>query len=188
MQREVVSSPEQSQTARRPGFIDGPDLLSECGPRIAKFYGLWDSKRAGRLMPSRGDFDIFELKPWLGWITLLDVLPDALPDGHDFRYRLVGTNLNRFRDRDPTGQRMSESTLALNPQVMLNNARDICSSRAPRYRYDAVPMANSRFYTPPRIYLPLGDGGETVNVIMILAIDPLDAQGKPATAPRTGQF
>lgn len=188
MQNEADLSTQHGKTARRPGSIDGPALLSACSPRIAKFYGLWDSKRASRVLPSRGDFDVMELKPWLGWITLIDVLPDALPDGHDFRYRLVGSNFVRFHHSDPTGRHVSEATLATDPRVMLKNLRDVCCSRTPRYRDDAIPCSDFKIYTPPRIYLPLGDDDETVNIIMILGIDPIDDQGNTVATPQPGLF
>ena len=64
--------------------IDGPGFLAVCGTRIAQFCALWEGKRGTRRMPSRRDFDVAELKPWLGWIAMYDVAANALPDGHDF--------------------------------------------------------------------------------------------------------
>lgn len=169
-----------------PGAIDGPGFLPVCGPRIAQLYALWDGKRAGRLLPSRRDFDVGELKPWLGWIAMYDVVANALPAGHDFRYRLVGTNFVRYHNSDPTGQLVSESGLASDRAAMLENLRGICAARLPRYRRDNLPCVDMRTYTPPRLYLPLAEDGETVDVIMLLGADPLDASGQIADVSRAG--
>jgi len=178
--------PDPSRTL--PGAIDGPGFLPVCGARIAQLHALWDGKRAGRHLPSRRDFDVAELRPWLGWIAMYDVVANALPDGHDFRYRLVGTNFVRYHNSDPTGQLASQSGLASDRQAMLANLRGICAARLPRYRRDNLPCVDMRTYTPPRLYLPLADDGETVDVILLLGADPLDASGQIAEAPRAGPF
>ncbi len=168
------------------GAIDGPGFLAICSARIAELYALWDAKRAGRRLPSRRDFDVAELKPWLGWIAMYDVAANALPDGHDFRYRLVGTNFVRYHNSDPTGRLVSESSLASDRQAMLENLRGICAGRLPRYRSDNLPCVDMRTYTPPRLYLPLAEDGETVDVILLLGADPLDATGRVANVARSG--
>jgi hypothetical protein len=181
-----VVAPVSTASPTLPGLIDGPGLLAVCGARIAEFYELWDAKRVGRLLPSRRDFDIAELKPWLGWIAMYDVVANAAPADHDFRYRLVGTNFVRYHNIDPTGQLVSESGLASDRQAMLENLRDICAARLPRYRRDNLPCVDMRTYTPPRLYLPLAEDGETVDVILLLGADPLDATGQIAEASRAG--
>jgi hypothetical protein len=169
-----------------PGVIDGTGFLPICGERIAQFFALWDGKRAGRRLPSRRDFDIAELKPWLGWIAMYDIVANALPEGHDFRYRLVGTNFVRYHNSDPTGRLVSEAGLASDHQAMLANLRGICAVRLPRYRSDNMACVDMRTFTPPRLYLPLADDGETVDVIMLLGADPLDARGQIADATLAG--
>ncbi len=57
--------------------------------RLLALYRLWDSKRRGRLLPARSDFDHAELAPWFGNLILLDVLEG----GKDFHYRLFGVTL-----------------------------------------------------------------------------------------------
>ena len=172
-----VTAPIPDPSPTPQGAIDGPGFLAICSARIAELYALWDAKRAGRRLPSRRDFDVAELKPWLGWIAMYDVAANALPDGHDFRYRLVGTNFVRYHNSDPTGQRVSEQGLASDRRAMLENLRGICAARLPRYRQDNLPCIDMRTYTPPRLYLPLAEDGETVDVILLLGADPVDASG-----------
>jgi hypothetical protein len=162
--------------------VDGAGFLSFCSPWISGFYGLWDAKRNGARMPARSRFDIAELKPWLGWIAMFDVMHEALADGHDFKYRLVGSNFVRHHGRDPTGRRVSESALTNDRQLTLDNLRAICASGAPRYRDDPVQCVDLRTYTPPRLYLPLSDDGEVVDIVMMLGSSPLDERGRIVAA------
>lgn len=70
----------------RRGIYEDESLLDVCSPLFTDLFKLWDGKRAGRVYPARGDFDPLELRPWLGRISLLDVLPGP---PMDFRYRRV---------------------------------------------------------------------------------------------------
>jgi len=169
---------ELNDGTRASGIIDGPGFVALCGPWISGFYALWDGKRRGAQMPARAAFDISELKPWLGWIAMFDVIPGGLPDGHDFKYRLVGSNFARHHGRDPTGQLVSEAALTNDRKVVLENLRAICATCAPRYRDDRVRCVDLETFTPPRLYLPLSDDGRAVNIIMLLGSSPLDDQGR----------
>ena len=52
----------------------------------------------------RGDFDAFTLRPWLGYIMILEYLPDR----EDFRYRMYGTRIATQSGFDMTGRLVSE--------------------------------------------------------------------------------
>ena len=65
------------------------------------FYRYWQTKRAGRLMPTRADVDPVEIPHLLPYVTLVE------PDGEGFyRYRLMGTAVVQQLGRDLTGQRI----------------------------------------------------------------------------------
>src|ERR1041384_5625614 len=65
----------------------------------------WESKRASRAMPSRGDIAPAQLKEHLGWVMILEVLPGA----RDFRYRLIGTLVTQYFSQDSTGKTVAEA-------------------------------------------------------------------------------
>ncbi|MEE8545135.1 MAG: PAS domain-containing protein, partial [Alphaproteobacteria bacterium] len=54
--------------------------------RLLSLYRYWSDKRRDRSMPARADLAVPELKPWLGFLNLVDVSHDPL----DFRYRVFG--------------------------------------------------------------------------------------------------
>jgi hypothetical protein len=78
-------------------------------PNLLAFVrDYWQRTRGGRTMPGRMDIAPTDMKAHLPHILLVDVIND----GEDFRYRLVGSQLQRYFDGNPTGKLMSE-TLAV---------------------------------------------------------------------------
>lgn len=74
-------------------------------PTCVFLRDYWESKRAGRAMPSRSDISPAQLKNHLGWVMILDVLPGE----RDFRYRLIGTLVTQYFSGDATGQTVMEA-------------------------------------------------------------------------------
>lgn len=76
---------------------------SAISPRLRDFLDLWQSRRLGRPLPERADFDVLEIFPWLGGIHLIERLDDG-----DLFVRVFGTiSANRMKI-DLTGRRMQE--------------------------------------------------------------------------------
>ncbi|MBI3504814.1 MAG: PAS domain-containing protein [Proteobacteria bacterium] len=167
-----------------PDTVDGPDLLARCTPPMAALYRFWDARRRGRPMPARADLDVVDLKPWLGFTGLLDVLPDALPEGADFRYRLIGTALTGHFGVDLTGQCVSKACLTANIPAALANLRGIVAGRRARWRNDLVPCNDGTSLSGERLFLPLSDDGESVNMILFHTTRPRLSDGSPAPDAR----
>lgn len=85
---------------RKHDVVDGSD-----DPMVAGFADLWHDKRGSAAVPDRADFAIEDLAPWFGHVIIMDMLGD----GADFRYRMVGTAITGFLDRDYTGRTVMES-------------------------------------------------------------------------------
>jgi hypothetical protein len=73
--------------------------------RLLTLYAYWSAKRGQRAMPSRADIDPGDLRAVLPHVLLIDVLRG----GADFRYRLVGTEIERHIGRPITGRLVSET-------------------------------------------------------------------------------
>lgn len=83
----------------RRSFSDlGDDVLSAG-------LAYWERLRAGRAMPSRADIDPVEIRHFLPFVMLIDVLRDPL----DFRCRLVGSEIERIARSSPRGRLFSQS-------------------------------------------------------------------------------
>jgi hypothetical protein len=141
-------------------FIDG------CHERVRAIYLYWDSKRNGRLMPSRADLDPVDIPKLLPDICLVDVVPDA----RKYVYRLIGTNEAAMRGRDPTGKPVGEAYFGTSKQSVFLNYDAVTETRAPRLDRDPSITADNRFIQHESIFLPLSDNGENVSMIMVFTV------------------
>ena len=144
-------------------FGDGPDQK-----RLQEIYAYWDSKRRGRLMPSRADIDPADLKPHLPQIVLLDVERDPLR----FRYRLVGTEVTRVRrgtnKSDPTGTYVDEVTHHQGTSAVLAHYRRVVQERKPSLDHGTyTPDPDRPWARFTRLVMPLARDGETVDMLLV---------------------
>jgi len=139
------------------------EFLDRCSPKIASFYRLWDSKRQGRLMPTRGDFDPLEMKEWLPGIVLVDVEHNPLR----LTYRLVGTRSVELKQRDVTGHRVEEGYHGSSLDEILENYRQVINGRCAVYDWEVAVSTNRHLEDNETLLLPLSADGETVNMVMV---------------------
>lgn len=139
---------------------------SDLDPRLKILLRYWNEKRAGRPLPSRADIDPLELKPVLGNIVLIDVVPsDQHEHGRRFRYRLFGTEFVFYHGTDLTGHWLDEipntgfrdSLIAMYNAVVDDGAKRMVS-----YDY----MLESRRHRFQAVILPLSSDGQTIDIIM----------------------
>jgi len=130
----------------------------------------WCLKRRGRLLPDRSGFGPLELRPWLGWLTVMDMVDD----GADFVYRVFGTSQAAQIGMDLTGRRASTCP-AVTPSF-LTNLREAAATARPIFRTRVVEISARRYaYRWQRLILPLTRQTEAIDTFMILAapISPL---------------
>ncbi|HEY0281609.1 MAG TPA: PAS domain-containing protein [Rhizomicrobium sp.] len=125
--------------------------------KLTSLKALWDAKRQKRPMPSRDDFGIHELKPWLGHLALVDVTGERI-------FRLCGTSLFSRFGGDMTGQPVARVSAALRRGVTDQVAK-ACETKTP------VPVECCiQAYGQPVIYselvLPLSQNGEEVSMLL----------------------
>jgi hypothetical protein len=136
--------------------------------RLLTLYTYWSAKRGQRVMPSRVDIDPGDVRALLPHLLLIDVIGG----GADFRYRLVGTEIERHIGRPITGRRFSET---LNGEY-LDYIRSLCQ----RVIAEAVPIYSENnfndgrsgfaliadFKRAYRLMLPLSRDGTTVDMLL----------------------
>lgn len=142
---------------------------------------LWRDKiRPGQAAPAWADFAVEELKPWLGSLNLVQVMPG----GTDFRYVVYGTDLG-LRFGDLTGTLVSSVTeprrsLAMSFYRMLVRAPSPTLGRQSQW-------STSRFYYVFRMGLPLSSDGSIIDrVLMHVHVSDLVAQTDDATFVHIG--
>ena len=147
----------------RRGIYEDDSLLTVCSPLFANLFKLWDGKRAGLTYPARSDFDPLGLRPWLGRISLLDVLPGP---PMDFRYRLCGSQTVAQYGIDLTGKRFSEACYIGSPAEARAAMSEFVRIGKVRYRNDPVQDVRGFASMRERIYLPLAEDGKTIDMIL----------------------
>ena len=134
-------------------------------PTLAFLYNYWNTKRGTRALPSRSDIKPSELREHLGWIMIVE----ALPDLSEFRYRLVGTLVAQYFQSDSTGKTVAqmfaasgEAAIRAVQSTFRKTARDKVVIRC----YGDAKWVGPHFEDFDSIFLPLSDDGETVNMIL----------------------
>jgi hypothetical protein len=132
---------------------------------LAFLLDYWNAKRGARAMPSRGDLKASELKEHLGWVMIVEVLPNFA----DFRYRLIGTLVTQYFLADGTGKTVKQMYGKDNPAagngisaIFRKCARDKAVVRA----YGDADWIGDGFESFDCICLPLSEDGENVNMIL----------------------
>ena len=127
---------------------------------------FWEAKCAGRIMPQRSDIDPDEIRRYLPYITLVDVVADA----RQYVYRLVGTQEVALRGRDPTGKSVAEAFFGTSVENVLAKYDTVYRTRKPFYEREDF-QGGDRYVGEENLFLPLSDDGVTVNKIMVFSIN-----------------
>ena len=127
-------------------------------PQLRMLWELWERKRGSRAAPSRADFSVEELRPWLGHLIIVDCL-----DGDDFRFRLYGTTLVGIFGFDLTNRLLSEVTgqIGDRPAAEYQQVRRF---GAPFYVARRSPSARE-YLTMDKLALPLMDNGVVTKIM-----------------------
>jgi hypothetical protein len=129
--------------------------------RLVELLAWWRARCGGRKMPSRADFEVGDLKPWLGNLHLLDVEEG----GTEFRYRVYGSHIAQYFGKDLTG---------MTTAVVRSATRDIVRTEYGTVVRERRPMLVQRDRsiagrdTPvERLILPLSSDGDAADKLMV---------------------
>jgi|GEM_PF-421978 len=145
---------------------------------VAAFATLWEARRQGACLPGRDDFSIEDLMPWFGHVLIMDVGADAA----DFRYRMIGTEITAFRDRDYTGKWISECSFGESRESMIATFRNPVVQRRPIFRSGWVQWpVDGTWRSFDSVHCPLAADGRTAD--MTIGVLYFDAFPPPGTEP-----
>ncbi len=159
MQIDVSVPPQPAIDSKQPPrFFTGGNSW----PELYRLAALWHGKRRGRFMPARSDLDPIELKPWLGWLSLVRVLDG----GEDFVFVVHGTNAGWVTGLALQGR----NTDALPPSARLpvvESYRLACHLRRPLFSAMIARDDQRRRVVLERAILPLSGDGVTVDRLLV---------------------
>jgi hypothetical protein len=171
-----VPEPDDVKSRARDLTYDTTECVDQ--PRlqvIADFAAFWRSKASAGRLPARADFAIEELHRWFGHVLIMDVGADA----RDFRYRMIGTEITAFRDRDYTGKWLSECAYGETRESMISTFRNPVIHRRPMFRRGWVQWpVDGTWRSFDSVHCPLADNGEDPDMtIGVLYFDAFPALG-----------
>jgi len=124
----------------------------------------WENRRGSSAMPRRSDIVPSDMRAHLRHILIADVVEG----GRDFRYRLVGTELQRYFAGNPTGKLMSEALAAFGTSTVsrtIATYRTVVERRAPLRIRGSGALYNQSAKTFDALLAPLSDDGEMPNMV-----------------------
>jgi hypothetical protein len=140
-----------------------PTVLAH--PTLAFLRDYWEQKRGSRAMPARADIDPAEMRHHLGWMILADVLPGLA----DFRYRLIGTRVTQYFQRNITGKTISEAYAENGPaaqKMALAVYRKVARDRVVLRTFGDIGWLGHDFLEFDQLFVPLSDDGSAVNMVL----------------------
>lgn len=146
-------------------FIGGVPQSADA--RVTALHEYWQSIHPERGLPGRAHFDPVDIPSLLPYLVLLDVQQEPLR----FRYRLIGTHVEKLREGDHTGRWLDELHPGFNQQQVFKHLRIVVDEKTPVWR-KGIPDFHSRknFRLREHASFPLAADGETVDMVLTMAI------------------
>lgn len=148
-----------------PGFV-----TTLAAPASRRFVQWAAATAAPGIVLDRDRFDPFDLRPWLGDLSILQWDPDAA----DYRYRLFGTHWASTMRRDFTGHVLAQwpdklaRAIRIRLDAVIKSGTPIGAHvRVARFEGDDVERGQSRF---EQVLWPLSYGPGAGGAVLLLAV------------------
>jgi len=128
--------------------------------KLKALLALWQEKRGTRPLPSRDDFPVSELRPWLGNLALIDLT------GEDPHFRLCGTALHERFGGEMTKRNVASLTEASGAPKLLACIEEARQTLIPAPMTHEVRREHRRTVFH-ELCLPLGDGSSADTILFV---------------------
>lgn len=147
-------------------------IPAAAAPPLHTLHDFWMDCRGSSDVPNRDAFDAFNLRPWLGHISIYE----AINDGADFRIRLEGTSIVAITGEDWTGKRAGDVDRRYGSRLV-EFMKTTISTREPAIHTMRLFQNNVEYIT--RLLLPIRSRpvGPVDQVFLVMYADP---QQRPA--------
>ncbi|HEV2652484.1 MAG TPA: PAS domain-containing protein [Rhizomicrobium sp.] len=137
-------------------------------PALAALLAYWRSKRTADAAPQYSDFSPRDMAKHLGSI----VVADANADWTEFRYRVVGSYVNRYLLSEATGKTVREEFPGELGEFLTSLNQQVCRDTIPiRLTGPAVIVDDILFPDYDTLYLPWATGDVVDKVVSIFVFD-----------------
>lgn len=130
---------------------------------ISKAMAYWDHIRGVRAIPRRNDLDPVDIPKLLPFIMLVDVLDQPL----DFKFRLIGTEIDAIISDDYVGRRFSAIRHMASGNKVWADYQTVVRGRRPLT--GPVDYVGTDHYVRGirHCLMPLSADGETVDMVFV---------------------
>lgn len=157
----------KSRTAR--------DLLpAGADERLIAFLDAWRASRPGTLVPSKRDFDPFELPALLRFAWLYRYEPDR----GDFLCLLAGEDVNRAWGAPIKGKTLRQVVGETDHPIVLSRWRAIVETPLVQYGAKDEKLSSQDLWRAERLLLPLAAIGEKPDHVIGVSLYRLSAQAE----------
>ena len=156
MDDDTPNTPQDFALATESGLAESRSLVH--------LLRLWRSKCRQDLIPARADFSHTELRPWFGYLILLDVIDG----GADFHYRLFGSSIASYLGIEMTGKRLTRHPNRAAVDFYLESHRMAVRTRVPVMGEGWPEMGKVKLRR--RLIMPLAADGTTVDIVMTASV------------------
>ncbi len=135
--------------------------------RLGGIRDFWKALPRAGAAPARADCGMDALRPWLGWVSLIDAAPET--EGYRFRWRLIGSRITAVLGRDVTGRHFDD---LYEGQILADYTRLFSLSlarNAPVFLAGDVEYLDKKHVLFDSVHLPLVDKGPAPDMILLCA-------------------
>ncbi|HEV8391782.1 MAG TPA: PAS domain-containing protein [Dongiaceae bacterium] len=153
---------------RRPVLEQGLGALpASASQSLYSLLRFWSDAAGSDSVPSRERLDAFTLRPWLGHISIYEMLDG----GRDFRIRLEGTSIVAITGEDWTGKRASEVDAKYGCQIA-EFMREVARTHQPMVH--TMRVFQNEVESITRLLLPVRAraNGPVDQVFLVIYVDP----------------
>ncbi|ACJ00270.1 PAS domain-containing protein [Rhodospirillum centenum] len=160
--------------------------------RFVDLHTYWESRRRGSFAPARPDIDPMDIPGLLPMVVLLDVVPGPGGGAADFRFRLVGTWIDRLFGRPLTGTLLSEARVRELGGPALDACRSVVADGHPLFAEFRIrlgrPGQDGRGgqVEALALLLPLSRDGQTVDMLLAGVVQRTDMPDPPPLSAMGG--
>ncbi|RVU38377.1 PAS domain-containing protein [Hwanghaeella grinnelliae] len=134
-----------------------PDVDPAEIPTFSDLVALWQSKRQGRHVPTRADFNFYDFKGWHGWVCIHEVRYDPF----DYTVRLSGSSIDSLYGLTTQGFGREEMNEVYSEQVVRDEFDEFaCRNLFISYIEGPLNIKDRTFTNVKYLELPLSEDGE----------------------------
>ncbi|MBI3497059.1 MAG: PAS domain-containing protein [Proteobacteria bacterium] len=128
---------------------------------VKQAHDYWLSKAAPGRLPARAEIELEEIKHLLPYVFLVDVAGNPT----EFRFRLVGTEIDAWAGKPYTGLAVNERDYGPQWRRIYDEYLEVVRTRAPRFSRYRAPWVSKEYRLYERFIAPLSNSGGAVDML-----------------------